>query len=152
MDMIEGGSSESLGAPGNDTSTRSGEFFLSLDPPGAFMVSWHTSARVRESTGPLGTNLPADSGMAKPQRLKPGDGWFAYNLGDQLSTDHRPDYLRRCPRPSSPLPASTASPGLFGVGLRPRQPSTGTLQPVPGSRPVSAQPPSNRPWPNPVPI
>ena len=84
MDRIEGESSESPGALGNDTSTRSGEFLLSSDSsPGAFMVSWNTSARVRESTGHLGTNLPTDSGMAKPQSFKPGDGRFAYNLGDQ---------------------------------------------------------------------
>ena len=69
--------------PGNDSSTRPGEFLLSFDPPGAFMVSWNTSDMFRESTGPLGTNLPADSGMAKPKSFKPGDGWFACNLGNQ---------------------------------------------------------------------
>ena len=80
MDRIEGESSESPGAPSNDTSTRSGEFLLSFgSSPGAFMVSWNTSGRVRESTGPIGTNLPTDSGMAKPQNFKPIDGWFAYN-------------------------------------------------------------------------
>ena len=70
--------------PGNDTSTRSGEFPRSFDSsPGAFMVSWNTSARVRGSTGPLETNLPADSGMAKPRSFKLGDRWFACYLGDQ---------------------------------------------------------------------
>ena len=37
------------------------------------MASWNASARVRESTGPLGTNLPIDSGVAKPQSSEPGD-------------------------------------------------------------------------------
>ena len=69
--------------PGNDTSTRSGEFLLSFNPPAAYMVSWNTSDRIREFTGPLGTNLTADSGMAKPQSFKPGDGWCARNSGDQ---------------------------------------------------------------------
>ena len=69
--------------PGNDTSTRSGEFLLSVNPSRSIHGFVKHSDRVRESTGPLGTNLPADSGMAKPQSFKPGDGWFAYNLGDQ---------------------------------------------------------------------
>ena len=90
LDRIEGESSESPSAPGNDTSTRSGKFLLSFNScpghqflPRTFMVSWNTSARVRESTGALGMNLPADSGMAKPQGFKPGDRWLADNLADQ---------------------------------------------------------------------
>ena len=48
MDRIEGESSESPGAPGNDTSTLSGEFLPSFDSSlGGFIVSWNTSAGIR---------------------------------------------------------------------------------------------------------
>ena len=73
--------SESPAAPSNDTSTRPGEFLRSF--PGALMTSCNTSARVRESTGPLGTNLTTEFLMAKSRRFKPGDRWFACNLDDQ---------------------------------------------------------------------
>ena len=70
--------------PGNYTSSPSGEFPPSFNSfPGALMFSWNTSAMVQESTEPLGTNSTVDSGMAKPQSFKPGDGWFPCNLVDQ---------------------------------------------------------------------
>ncbi len=84
MNRIEGASSESPGGRGDDTNTLSREFILSLDSTArVFMVSWNTSARLRESTGPLGTNLTADFWMAKSQSFGPEDGWFACNLDDQ---------------------------------------------------------------------
>ena len=64
------------------------------------MVSWNTTAKVRESTDPLGTSLSADSGMAKPQSFEPEGGWSA---GDQ------PLYV------PSPWQPATTSRALFTV-------------------------------------
>ena len=55
------------------------------------------------------------------------------------------------PGPSSPWPASTASPGRCAAAPRPPPSSGGTAPPAPGSRPAGVPAASRRPGPGPAP-
>ena len=68
-------------------------------------------------------------------------------IGDQRSLS-RPG---RRPRPSSPWPVSTASPGRCAAAPRPPPSSGGTAPPAPGSRRAGVPAASRRPGPGPGP-
>ena len=71
----------------------------------------------------------------------------AIAIGDQRSLS-RPGWR---PEPSSPWPASTASPGRCAAAPRPPPSSGGTAPPAPGSRRAGVPAASRRPGPGPAP-